>query len=140
MRPMRRGVMLMEAVAAGALLAVLLIISLRVMAAAALERRVVEKRTVAIQEAANAIERASALSWEQITPERLAEIRLSPAVEQFLAGAKLAWTVEPTASGPTAKHIRAELTWQSPNGAPSAPVRLNYWAYAPPAGSPGGSP
>jgi hypothetical protein len=132
--------MVLEALVAAALLAVLLVISLRVLAAAALERRAIEKRAVALEVAAGAIERATAVPWDQLTPERLAEIRLPPSVERILAGAKLTWTLEPAGSGPAAKHIRAELAWRSPTGAPEAPLRLSYWVYAPPESLAGGSP
>jgi hypothetical protein len=130
MRRIRRGTLLLEAGVAGALLAVLLAISLRVLATTAIERRAVEKRAVALEEAASAMERAAALPWDQLTPERLAQIRLTSGVEKILVGAKLQWTVEPSTSGPTARHLRATITWQSPTGAPHAPVRLSSWAFA----------
>ena len=136
----RRGVAILEAMVAGMLLAVLITLTLRMFAAAAVERRVVEKRTIALEQVAGAIERTSALAWDEITLERLAKIRLAPSIEQILPGAALAWTLEPADSNPSAKHLRAELSWQNPTGAPAAPVRLNYWVYQPASDSAGGSP
>jgi Tfp pilus assembly protein PilV len=136
----RRGATLLEAAIAAGLLAVLMTAWLRVATFVAVERRVAEKRAIALQELAGAIERARALPWSQLTPDELATIHLSPQVEACLPGATLSWTVTPATSGPSARHIRAEIAWQSPTGAPSAPVRLSYWAYAPPKASAGGSP
>ena len=127
----RTGVILLEAAAGGALLAVLVVILLRVLGAAALERRAVERRAIALQVAAGAVERATALEWNEIDAERLAEIRLSEGVSQILPGATLTWAVEPVQATPKAKHIQAEVAWRSPTGAAGAPVRLHYWAYAP---------
>jgi hypothetical protein len=122
--------MLLEAIVAATLLAVLLVVSLGVLGAMARERRAVEKRAIALQEAAGALERARAIPFEEITDGRLAEIRLSPSIEEVLPGAAIAWKVEPVETTPPARHIQAEVSWQSPVGGGMAPVRLNYWAYA----------
>jgi len=140
MKGKRQGFVLLEAMAAGALLAVLLVVLLRVLGAAALERRAIERRAIALQVAAGAIERATAVAWDDIDAERLAEIRLSEGVSRILPGATLTWAVEPVKATPEAKHIRAEVAWQSPTGAPGAPVRLHYWAYAPQQTSSGAVP
>jgi hypothetical protein len=132
-RPMhlRLGSMLVEAVVAAALLAVLLGVSLRVLGAVGGERRAIEKRAIALQEAAGAMERARALAWNEITPERLQSIGLSPSAAQILTGAAMRWTVEPAATGPPARHLRLQITWQNPSGGPSPPLQLDSWAYAP---------
>lgn len=135
----RTGFLLLEAIVAAALLAVLLGVSLRVLGATAVQRRGVEKRVVALQEAAGAMERARALAWDELTLERLEEIAISPEAEPILSGASVRWTVEDSTSQPATRHVVVEITWQSPAG-PTAPVRLNYWAYAPQGASPGGAP
>ncbi len=123
--------MLIEAAVAGALLAVLTLVAVRVLAAASLERRRVDQQVIALQEAAGAMQRVTALPWDELTAERLAEVRLSEGAPRALPGAELRWTVEPTEAVPAAKHIHVQLSWQSPNGAPQRPVRLDYWAFAP---------
>jgi hypothetical protein len=138
----RRAVALLEAIAAAALLAVLVTVCLRMFALTALERRAVEKRAIAMQEAANAIESVAALPWDQVTPERLAEIELSPSVKEILPGGALKLSVEPATTGPPGtigpqgKHVRVELTWTNATGGVDAPVRLAYWAYPRPGASP----
>ena len=107
-------------------------------ATAAVERRATEKRAIALVEAAGALERTTALEFDEITPQRLDAIRLSPKIESILGEAKLNWTIEITTSQPPAKHVRAELAWQ--NQVPSAPVRLNAWVYQRPTKPPGKSP
>jgi len=82
----RRGVVLLEVVAACGLMAVLVAVCLQMLAVTAATRRTVERRAIALQEAANLLERASALAWPDITPERLAEIDLGPRCAKSFRG------------------------------------------------------
>ena len=122
--------MLIEAIVSAFLIGVLLFVSLRVLSAAAMQRRAIDKRAVALEEAAGAMQRARALAWDELTVERLNAIKLSPQIDPMLSGASLRWSVEDSTSTPASKHVRVEITWQSPAG-PAAPTRLSYWAYAP---------
>jgi hypothetical protein len=139
MKRASRGAFLLEAAVAGALVAVLLTITLRLLGIAAIERRAAEKRAIAIEEVAGAVERARALDWEETTQDRLAKISVSPALPNLLPGAKLSWSLETSADGPPAKIVRAELTWNGPT-AGTTPARLSYWVFAPAAGPSGGAP
>jgi hypothetical protein len=132
MNDMRRGAMLLEAIAAGALLAVMLVLVLRAMSATALERRRTEHRAIALQEISGAMERAAALPAQEISPETLDRIQLSPTLDDLLPRPKLTWTVTPDDALPGAKHIRAVLAWQDLRGGQPADVRLDYWAFTPP--------
>ncbi len=132
----RRAVALMEVIAAAALLAVLATVCLRMFAFSALERRTAQRRAVAMQEVANTVERVAALPWAQITSERLAQIELSPNVQQILPGGALKLSVEPSATGPPARKVRVEITWTNAAGGVDAPVRLAYWAFPRPGESP----
>ncbi len=126
--------MLLETIVAGLLLAVMLGIVLRALGVSAIERRRVEQRAIALQEAAGALERAAALRWDDLHPDRLAQIKLTPTVDNLLSQPTLTWTVTPDESPPGAKRIRVDLSWQDLRGQQPASVRLNYWAY-PPAGN-----
>ncbi|MEX2113398.1 MAG: hypothetical protein WD845_09445 [Pirellulales bacterium] len=131
MQDTRRGVMLLEALVAGLLLAVMLGLVLRALSVTAIERRRVDHRAIALQEAAGVLERATALSWDDLDPQRLARIQLSPTVDDLLPQPTLVWTVTPDESQPGAKRIRVDLAWRDLRGQQPASVRLNYWAYAP---------
>jgi type II secretory pathway component PulJ len=132
MNDRRRGAILLEAIAAGALLAVMLALVLRAMSATAVERRRMEHRAIALQEVAGAMERAAALPAQEISPETLDRIGLSPKIDDLLPRPKLTWTVTPDDSLAGAKHIRAVLTWQDRRGGRQADVHLDYWAFTPP--------
>jgi hypothetical protein len=132
MKSTRRGAMLLEAIAAGALLAVMLALVMSAMSATAVERRRMEHRAIALQEIAGAMERAAALPAREISPEKLERIALSPAIDDLLPRPKLTWTVTPDDSLAGGKHIRAVLTWQDLRGGQPADVHLDYWAFAPP--------
>jgi hypothetical protein len=131
----RRGVALLEVVVAFGLLAVLLTICLQMLAATAVQRRAVDRRAVAVEEAANIIERISALPWDQVTAERLAAIRLSPDAGHSLPNGAVTLAVESSADGPRGKQVQLAITWSDPAGETERPVRLSYWMYAPPTGS-----
>lgn len=131
MRDSPRGVVLLEVVVAFGLLAVLITVCLKMMVSTAVGRRAVERRAVALQEAANIIERIAAMPWDQVTPERLADVELSPQVREILPGAAVELKVEASAdAGPPGKRVGLEITWTNAAGDSDAPVRLSYWAYA----------
>jgi Tfp pilus assembly protein PilV len=131
MRPSRHGFVLLEVVVAFGLLAVLIAVCLQMLSATAAGRRAAERRAVALQEAANIMERIAAMPWDQITGERLQEIELSPSVREILPGAAVNLTTEAASdAGPPGKHVGLEITWTNAVGDRDAPVRLSYWTYA----------
>jgi len=132
----RRGIALAETFTAFVLMAMFVGIAAQMFVATAGERRAVERRSTAIIEAANIAERATALGWEELTPERLAGVGLSAAAKEVLPEAALKLTVEPDASDAAAKRVRVEISWHSPSGGNEKPVHLSYWVYAP-GGGPG---
>ena len=76
----RRGVLLIEVIAACGLTAVLLALCVQMLSLTALERRHIERRAIALQEAANLIERASAMPFDELSDAKLAELTISPEV------------------------------------------------------------
>ena len=123
---------MLEIIAACAMLAVLLGLTVEMLTVTAVERRAVERRATAILEAANIAERASLLGWDETTSEKMAALDLSAEVKKSLPDATLKLSVDPvemSASEPAAKHVRIEITWSGPTGR-EAPVRLSYWVYA----------
>jgi len=130
----RRGSMLLEVVIASGLAAVLAMLFAQALSSVALERRHVERRAIALQEAANIVERVAALEWSQITSEGVTDIGLSPEIEHILPAAAAHLSVEEQPGEVPAKQVRVEIQWQGAAGQPEPPVRLSYWAYPRPAG------
>jgi len=131
---MRRGNITLEMIVSCGLLAVVIGLSVQMLASTALQRRYTERRAIALQEAANLVERASALSYDEITMERLKEITLSDEVRKILPEAVAALTLleEPASEvsgGVPGKRVQVELKWIGAGHVPEAPVRLSYWAY-----------
>ena len=131
---MRRGMIMLEVIVGCGLLAVLLAVCVQLLSVEALERRNYERRAIALQEAANIIERVSAMPFEEITPQRLGDIQLSPEVEQILPGGAAQLFVEEEKGKVPSKRVRVEIKWGTA-GRTEAPVRLTYWAYTQPEGA-----
>jgi len=119
----------MEITAAGAVLAVLLTVSLQMLAATAARRRAVEDRQTALVEAANAMERLAAVPWEEVTDEDLAEMQLSEPAQKVLRRGTLAVDVRKAGGEPEAKRIAVTVAWQDGSGNPQRPVTLVAWRY-----------
>ncbi len=128
----------MEVLVASGVLAVVATIAIGMFSLTATARRSSDRREIALQEAANAVERASAIPFTELTADRLAQIKLSPAVAELLNGARLSLAVEPADDELPARHVTVDVSWISASGASEPPVRLDFWAFAPPAA--GGSP
>jgi hypothetical protein len=123
---MRRGVVLVEVMVGCALAALLLALCVQLLSLTAIERRDVEQRTIALEQAANLIERVSAMPYDRITPEYLAELELPPEVEAILPGPAAKWFVTEETGDVPAKRVRVEISWR---GRPQRPAKLTYWVY-----------
>jgi hypothetical protein len=127
----RRGVILMEVVVACGLAAVLMAVSVQMLTLMATQRRDVERRAIAQQEAANLIERVASIPFEQLTPDSLQSLTIDPEVARLLPAAKasLSLAAEP---GPTpAKRVAVEVSWIGVGKRRELPVRLTSWVFAP---------
>jgi hypothetical protein len=121
--------MLLELALSAALLGALIVVSLQLLAALSAQRRTAERQAIAMQEAANLLERVSALPWREVTPERLADVRMSQGAQQALSGATATLSVTPENGKPAAKHVRVEIGWDDAAPRVDAPVRLHAWLY-----------
>ena len=130
MQANRRGFTIVEMMAASAMTAVLVTMCVQMLSLTTLQRRAAEQRSTALEEAANVTESLSSLTWEEITPERIAQYRLSEPARQVLRNGVLKISLEPSTSGPPAKLVRLEISW--PNGADrgDAAVRLSSWIFS----------
>jgi prepilin-type N-terminal cleavage/methylation domain-containing protein len=131
MKSSNRGFTIIEMIAASALTAVLVTMCVQMLSSTAVQRRSAERRMIALEEAANLTESVGSLAWEELTPERIAQYRLSEPAQQILGGGELRIALEPSASGPPAKLVRVEITWPGAGGGTDSPVRLSSWVFSP---------
>ncbi len=114
---------------AAVMLMVGMTLTVKVLSYAGLQRRAAEQRQRAIVEASNAMERLTALPFDDVTAERARALTLSPSTLQRLPDAELAAAVEESQPGPgrSAKRIAIRLRWRDRAGEWEAPVRLTTW-------------
>ena len=120
----RRGFTLLEVMAAGALLAVAMTLAVHALGGMAADRRALDRRREATQEAANLMERLAATPWDDLTTEALAPVALSPEAAGALPDGTLKIAVS---SRGTLKRLAVEIRWRGQGGPPEAPVRLTSW-------------
>ena len=125
----RRGFTMVEITASVVLLATAMSLTVQLLGGLAAERRAAERRLCAVQEAANLMERVAARPWEEVTPEGLRTVSLSPGALRALPGAELEAAVDDASAGRGEKRIDLRLRWRDRAGTWTAPVRLTAWIY-----------
>jgi hypothetical protein len=104
------------------------------------ERRWSSTRQDAVECAANVLESARALPWEDLTPEWAARQRLPEDLGERLPGGKLTVHVEPEANRPRTKRVTVELSWERTREGSAGPVQLVGLVSARSATTTGGKP
>ncbi len=125
----RPGFTLVEALVSCLMLAALTTLCLQLVGVSAAQRRTASLREIALQEAANAMERAAAVRWDELTPEAMKSTSLSPEAGNALPGGILAVDVQHLAEIPEAKRITVDVRWEPSRGKPVEHVRLVAWKY-----------
>lgn len=128
----RRGVTILEALLALAVLSLTFGLLAQFLAATAQQKRIGEQRRLALQESANALEQVAALSWEDLTTEKLAAVVPSPALTGAIPHAELKLQVQAEAGPPEAKRVRVEVSWPNAAGVTGEPIGLTAFFYPPP--------
>jgi hypothetical protein len=126
----RRGSLLLETTVAIVILAVAIVAVAHTMAVLSVQRQSAERQTLAMQEAANLMERIYVLPVDEITTEKVATLKLPAACRQRLPGAKLGVAVESLDQDPPAKRISIEIEWTGHGGVRSRPIRVTAWKHA----------
>jgi hypothetical protein len=120
--------MLVEVLMAGLLLGLAMFMAVSLLAGVAGQRRSVERRGWALQEAANAMERLSAIPFEQLSQEvATAQAKLSASAEKVLHGGQIEVKISDEKVGPPMKKIEVAVHWSATNGFKERPVRLTSW-------------
>jgi hypothetical protein len=134
----RRGVTVLETMAALGLVAIAAVGTVQVLALCAAHRHGSEQLLVAQLEAANVQEQLAATPYDRVTAESVREIKLSPEAQAAIPDAELKIDVSP--SGSTAlphKRIRVDVVWPAEDESTRS-IGLTAWKYAP-ASSPAAS-
>jgi hypothetical protein len=126
-RDRRRAFTTCEVAVALLLLVVAMTTTVQVLGWVAAERRGVERRQWAVEEAANVMERLTALPWDQVTGERARALVLSEEVRRKLPGPELTIDVGDRGDASGEKRLAIRVRWRSRSGGWEAPVRLTAW-------------
>ena len=127
----RGGTTLLELIAAGAVLGILLIVCAQMLGRAAVQQQAIGHRRAALQTASNAMERAHALSWDDVDAARMETIVQAVVEQGVLRGSRLAIAVDQPESTPPSKRIRVTVIWTEGGDAVQRKQELTAWRYAP---------
>jgi len=93
------------------------------------QRRAADQQTLALQQAANAMEQLAVIPYADLTPERAATLGLSDLARQHLPGAQLEIAIVPAPDAPPAKQIQVNLRWLDRSGRYGVPVQMTAWRH-----------
>lgn len=124
-----RGFTMVELCAACGLLAVAILLTVATLGAAAKQRRGIEMRQQAIEAADNLLERLTAEPWDQLSDDRLNEIKDALGDEPLPPGGELQLELVEHSGPPAAKRIDVELSWQPSAARIRQRVRLSGWVF-----------
>ena len=134
----RRGFTIVELIVAGALLATLLAVCLKMFVSWTDWRRESDRRRLALLEVANVMERLAATPWDDLTPEGGGDMRISEHADKSLPNAKLTIDVSasPPDQTPPSKRLALSLEWRDRAGRMSAPIEIVTWRFLNPPDQP----
>ncbi len=130
----RRGTTLVECIAAGAILAVLLVVCTQALSRTVIQQKAITNRRAALQTAANAMERVHALAWHELAPPNTQRIAQQVSQQEMLRNGRLEITVEESEAAPPAKRIRVAVLWKEMGEERERSQQLTAWRYAEPTG------
>lgn len=131
----RCGVTLLETVVTLGLVGVVLSTIAPVTRWSHAQRRASDRRELAIQTAANQLERFSARGWDEITQAAADQVVLPAEAASRLPEASLTISVDPVESATPAKRITVAIAWTNRAGRRVPPATLTAYVFAP-----GGAP
>lgn len=121
------GALLIELLVAGALLGMVISATIPTLGWLVRQRTFSQQRQAALLEVGNLMERLTALDWNDLTPERAAQFKLSEPMEKQLSSPLL--TIAVDTEEDAAKHVLVQLGWEIGPGRAAPPVRLAAWVY-----------
>jgi Tfp pilus assembly protein PilE len=133
--PRRHGTTVLELIAAGAILGVLLVVCAQMLSRTAVQQQAISNRRAAIQMTANAMERVASLSWEDLNESEAEAIATTVVRQAMFRDARLAVTVEELDETLRQKKIRITATWKEGSDEVERKQQLTAWRYAKPSGT-----
>ena len=104
---------------------------LKSFAAAAAQRLAIDQRQIALRDAANLMEKLTALPWDEVdkaADKSFAE-SAQKGLQKELDGAEVKVEVVPATGEPAAKRLAVAIRWQDKDNQWVEPVRLTAWRY-----------
>ena len=125
---------MVEAAASVMMLAIAMTLTVKVVGWVALEHRATDRRQLAMNEAANLMERLAAVPYDELTPDLLKSFTLSTETKARLPDPTLQLEVvgDDRAGGMGSKRISLRIQWRNRADGWDAPVRLTSWVYRSP--------
>lgn len=124
-----RGMTLVELCAACSLLAVAIPLTVAALGAVAQQRRGLELRQRAIETADNLLERMTSERWEDLSSDRLAEVKELAQTDSGLPDAELKIALVEQSGPPVSKRIEVELSWRPGAARVRQQVQLSGWVF-----------
>jgi prepilin-type N-terminal cleavage/methylation domain-containing protein len=122
----RRGFTLAEVLVAAVVLGAALAVTVQLSGGLRTKQREAHRRACALAEANNCLQRLTATPWNELTPERAAECRLSAHAAAQLPGGELKIDI---ATEDETKRILVAVRWRDAADRPVAPLRLAAWVH-----------
>lgn len=124
-----RGTTLFEATMALAIIGLSLTALVQLLVPVQHQRRMIERRSLALLEAANVLENLMNAPLAELAPERIRELRLSEAAAAQIRGGSLVVEVAEPSGTPAARRLRVTVQCDGPDGAPETLGQLTAWRY-----------
>jgi Tfp pilus assembly protein PilE len=131
----RYGTTVLELVAAGSILSVLLVVCSQMLSRTAVQQQAISNRRAAIQMTANAMERISTLPWEELDEAAAETIATTVVSQKMLRNARLKVSIEELDETLRQKKIRITATWKEDSDEVERKQQLTAWRYAEPSNS-----
>ena len=126
----RRGTIFVEALIAITIILVTMGAVAQVVAISIRQRREVEQIRVATQEAANVMERAFGLPWNELNEQTAASIAISHSATESLDEPRLQVSIETMNDSIPAKRIVVRISWVNRAGERVEPIQLISWQHS----------
>jgi type II secretory pathway pseudopilin PulG len=126
---LRSAFTFLELIGTCLLLGVLFSITVPMLLIVARERRSTEQRQLALQHAANLLERATQRGWSDLPPGDLAVPAADADLQIVLPGLERSLKVKQLEGERESRQITATLRWQTRAGPMASPLTLSAWVY-----------
>jgi hypothetical protein len=125
----RAAFTLLELSVAGVLLVAVMALSVQVLGWVAAEKRAAMRRQWALEEAANVMDRVTALPLDRLLSQPEMEVTLSSQAQEVLPEGEVRVELIREPREVDARRVVVQVRWQLRPGQFAAPVRLTSWIY-----------